>query len=335
MPEARHPSRAAAVWTPVAIAIAVAAAHLVMLPSYGASWDEPLHHSWGEAFHAYWRTGDFNFLREMPGGGMYYGPLFFTASWMLSEWASRTFGMPVYEAAHVANIAVFAASAGALFALARAWLGARVAWISVLLFVLFPLLVAHAQYNPKDIPLLALSIPAMYFGARAIEAPSWTRVAAAGLTFGVCFGAKVSAVVLLAILGVVWVVLRALHDGRIRPAAGARGVLADLRFVPAFAGAAVLGALLAWPSLLRHPELLLGGIGMFLQPFWPGHVLYLGTQYAAADLPWHYIPMQFVLGVPLVTLACLLGGAAIAVRRARRGDAPLAPVALLAWLVVP
>lgn len=298
-----------------------------MLPVYGASWDEPLHRDWGERFLTYLRTLDDEYLYSMPGSGMYYGPTLFSLSTLLSRWLESTFGMLPYEAAHVFNIGIFAITSGGLFAVVRSWYGERLAWLSMLFFLLFPLFVAHAQYNPKDVPLMACALPLMFFGARAIEHTTWRSVAVAGFWFGIAFGIKVSAIVLPAVLAVIYLLSARPLLARLR---------SDARTVPAFVGSAIVGAVLTWPSLLTHPEFAIGALKLFLSPFWPGHVLYLGQSYLGADLPWHYIPMQFLLGVPFVTLACALAGIAGAISAWRR-RAPHAPrdIAVLCWLFVP
>lgn len=312
---------------PLLVAVAVFVGHVTMLHVYGASWDEPLHRDWGQRFLAYLQTLDDEFLTSMPGSGMYYGPTLYALNWIVSSWLESSFGLMPYEAAHVFNICIFAIASGTLFAVARSWFGARVAATSVLFFVLFPLLVAHAQYNPKDVPLMAATLPMMYFGVRLINDASWRTIAATGFWFGVAFGIKVSAVVMLMVLAILYLIA-------VRPL-GAR-LRADVRLLPAFIGAAIGGAILTWPSLFTHPEYAIGALKLFLSPFWPGRVLYMGQVYLAAELPWHYIPMQFLLGVPLVTIAFACIGIGVALIAWRRRIAYAVPsLALFCWLVVP
>ncbi len=317
-----------------------------MLKSYGASWDEPLHRDWGQLFAQYWQTGDYEFLTRMAGSGMFYGPLYFALNVGVTDWLVDSLHLPLYEAAHVLNVALFALSAGVLFAVARSWFGRRIAALAALLFVLFPLLVAHAQYNPKDIPLLLLVMPAMFFGQRAIDhpvlrdngaidAPSWRNAALAGLFLGLGFGVKVSAVVFGVVLGTAWAARAALRVPLVGLRSVALAARRELLLLPAVFGSALGAAVIAWPSLIRHPGLLVGGIKLFLTPFWPGHVLYLGENSLGAELPWHYIPMQFVLAVPLATLLCTVVGVSLTVRRTRRAANVTTMLVLLTWLLLP
>lgn len=326
----REPERASVTraWLlPLLVAIAVFVGHVSMLHAYGASWDEPLHRDWGQRFLAYLQTLDDEYLTSMPGSGMYYGPTLYALNWLVSGWLESSIGLMPYEAAHVFNISIFSIASGTLFAVARSWFGTRIAATSVLFFVLFPLLVAHAQYNPKDVPLMAASLPMMFYGVRLMKDSSWRMVAATGFWFGVAFGIKVSAVVMLVVLAMLYLL-------SVRPLAVR--MRADVRTLPAFVGGAVGGALLTWPSLLTHPEYAIGALKLFLSPFWPGHVMYLGQDYLAAELPWHYIPMQFLLGVPLVTLLSACVGIAVsAVAWRRRTTHGVQCLALVCWLVVP
>ena len=341
---AAEPTARRSITAPLVLGVVVLLAHALMLPQFGASWDEPLHRSWGELFAQYLTTGNFDFLSGMAGSGMYYGPTLFTLNWLLSGWMVASFGMPMYEAVHVLNIAIFALSASALYSIARSWFGTRVAVASSLFFVAFPLLVAHAQYNPKDIPLMLCALPVMYYGAALIDRPSRRHALATGLSVGLAFGIKVTALVLVGALALAWLYARlngSLASASKWPSTAAR-MRGDLRFVPFVALGTIVGAVVAWPSLVLHPELAAGAIRLFLSPFWPGKVLYFGTVYAAAELPWHYIAAQFVLAMPLITLLCALFGVgtSLLARRARESDGgtrpvPTPPMILLLWIAIP
>ncbi|HRH94079.1 MAG TPA: hypothetical protein PKV72_06140, partial [Candidatus Peribacteria bacterium] len=66
---------------PVAIVLAVFAIQLKTMDAYGATWDEPLHRNRAKQFVLYWQTHDQQYLTNMPGKGMYYGPGYFVANY--------------------------------------------------------------------------------------------------------------------------------------------------------------------------------------------------------------------------------------------------------------
>lgn len=306
-----------------------------MLPQFGASWDEPLHRNWGQLFWLFWRTDNNTFLESMPGFGMYYGSLYYFAGWVISEFLVRSYSLPLYQASHVLNLVTFALSAGFLFAVVRAWFTMRVAWLTLLLFLLFPPLIAHAHYNPKDIPLMLMTLPAVWAALRAIEKPSLKSVGLAGITFGLCFVTKVSSVLLLPIFFVAYLVhlLLSAHPLRLPPVLRMLGRHSLL--IPVFFVAALAAIFVAWPTLWKRPDLLLGALGLFTGDYWPGQVLYMGTEYGGAALPWHYIPFQFVLAVPLLTLVCALTGIVLSIRCLWKRDDIAKRAMLLSWFFIP
>ncbi len=324
------------IWiAPVAITLAVLVAQLGTMDAYGATWDEPLHRNWAKQFLLYWQTHDQQYLEQMPGKGMYYGPAYFVANFALAQFASHTLGVPFTPSNHLLNVIVTSFAAGLFFAFVRSALGKRVAWFATGFAVLYPHLIAHAQYNPKDIPVLVASLCMFAALHRAIQTRAKRWVIATGLLLGISLAAKLSAIALLPILFVVAVVVIA-QSVRAAPARWAEVIRRDGILLLLCMLFAAVGLFVAWPTLWFQPLLLKDSLHVFLfESFWPGRVLYFGVEYGGADLPWHYMPMQFFLATPLLTLGCFLVGSALAVRRCLFSKRWQIYLIVLAWFFVP
>ncbi|HRH94220.1 MAG TPA: glycosyltransferase family 39 protein, partial [Candidatus Peribacteria bacterium] len=236
---------------------------------------------------------------------------------------------------HLLDVIVTSLAAGVFFAFARSALGNRIAWLATLFLAGYPQLIGHAQYNPKDVPVLVASL-CMFAALHKLlvsRAKRWAVLA--GFLFGVSLAAKLSAVALLpallVILGIAFMKsLRAAPDRR-GDVAKRDGILLALCVV-----FTAIGTFAAWPTLWFQPLLIIDSLHVFLlESFWPGKVLYFGTEYAGADLPWHYIPVMFFIATPVLTLLCFAAGSVSATRRAIRSDRWQIYVIALAWFFVP
>jgi Dolichyl-phosphate-mannose-protein mannosyltransferase len=316
---------------PLCVSALVVIGHLSLIGRFGASWDEPLHRSWGQLFLLYWHTGDLRFVEEMPGYGAFYGPLFHVLNFRISEFLYKTWHVPFVAANHVLIILTFCLCCGLLFAVARAMFSRRIAWISVLLFVLLPQLMAHAQYNPKDIPLMTTCTLTLLAGYTFFKRRTPVSAIVAGVCFGAALAIKLSAIMilpalLLAYLSTLWTSA----DRRTSASLIKDLWMTGLIFVSAF-----ISLYAFWPSLWSDISLLPRGFDTFIHAYWPGQVLYFGTEYGGEQLPWHYIPLSLLITLPIPTMAFFFAGICAGIRRIRRRDHVLEYVLLLCWILFP
>lgn len=304
---------------------------LCQLPAYGASWDEPLHAAWGRLYLLYRSVGSREYLEMMPGNGIYYSPIFYVFSVLLSG-VFLPMGWPLYQAAHVANLLAAACGLAATFGIGCALSGrVRTGMFAALFLVGFPQFLAHAHYNPKDIPLLAAVAVSMYVMLQAYQRNNRSRLILSAALFGVSFALKINAMLVLpaVILSYVswlrqrWVATSWTWHDMFRE---------QFFLIPLLITAFVLGVVLAWPSAWGDLMLLPRSIRFFLtESFWPGTELYFGTLYTGPDLPWHYIPGTLFLSTPVVMVLMVCVGVGHVLRSLGR---PLA-VMLLMWLGIP
>ena len=328
-----HRARQAAI-----IAGAFAIVQLTQLNDYGATWDEPLHHLWGVQFLRFWDTGDRGLIEQMPGLGAYYGHLYYALNVIATDWAVDALALTPVAASHLLNVLVASAAPGLLFLLASEGFGARAGWFAAGFLILFPSFLAHAHYNPSDIPLVTCAVLVMCRVRRALtEDPGATvrredkDAAVAGAAIGLAIAVKISAILLLPAI--------ALAYGAFLFQASTRQAIAwprEARRVGVATAAAVVSVFLFWPSLWGDPGLLWRAVEVFrTHEFFTGTMLYLGARYGGAELPWHYTLFSLIMETPVLTLIAFGAGAAAAFHAidARRNVLPF--VLAAAWFAVP
>lgn len=279
-----------------------------LLSSYGISWDEPLHRTWAQMILA----GQ----TELPGHGIEYGPLYYLLNYGAGEFLVML-GLPTIPAIHALTVATAAAGLLCTFLLARRFFGEAAAWWSLLFLAFYPPLIAHAHYNPKDIPLLAAGTCSMLAAAWARETRTFAAWAVAGACIGLALALKFTALLLLPAAAAL--LLPPLYRERRWSLALAAGV------------SALVTLILAWPTAWTEPLRIIQALRFFAAgDFWSGSVLYLGSVEPARALPWHYVPVHLFLSLPLLTMFAIFLGLFFLLRRKNAATA-----ALLLWILVP
>ncbi len=305
---------------------------LWVISQYGVTWDEPLHRNWGKLFVYYWKTGNRQALELMPGNGVNYGPLFFTLNYLLSEWVYSHEWMRFVAANHLLTLITASCAVGLVFVLGRMIGGTRTGLIAAVALALFPQFLAHAQYNPKDIPLMTtvvLTSTVFYAGLR--KGCSSLLLLSAFL-MGMSIAAKVNALLMAPVYGCVYL-LWLTADQASRPL---RSVAQQLRLLLGAVFLLCVGTLLFWPSAWGDPLLIVRAVSFFVgHVFWSGKVLYFGTEYGGAALPWHYIPFEFFGAAPAVFLGGFIIGACVAVRSIFGKVLPIGHIFLILWITFP
>jgi len=301
---------------------------ILTLDAYGASWDEPLHRTWGEANWAYLRTGDVKLVTGLPGEGDHYGPFFYLLGYGVSRIMYDMAGMDFTAANHVLTLVTASIGVACTFLLAERLASRRAAIAATTLLILLPSFRAHSQYNPKDIPLLTVVTTTLLFATMAYRSRRAVHAAIAGGFLGLAVAMKPTALVVVPIL------IAALSVDLVPSRRSA--FRASVRLTLIAAGASAVSLFLSWPILWRQPTRLLEALAYFARGnFWSGDVLYFGKMTPATALPWHYIPVMLILTLPLATLPLAgLGGVSL-LQRAREPEMRFPAALLLLWAILP
>ncbi len=315
--------------TAVALGAFFFAVQLFFIHEYGVSWDEPLHRNWGKIFYLFLRTGDRHLLELMPGHGIHYGPVYYFVNYLLSEALLSMQLLSFVAANHLLNLLTASIAVGFVYAFARSVGTKRVAFLSGLFFIFFPPFIAHAHYNPKDIPLMTALLITSFVFLHALRASSRRLLFFAGFLFGCSIALKVSALLMFPAFTCTYFLW--LYSQRTR---------LNFRrefFTIVFGFLAVLaGSILAWPSAWGDLLLIPRSILFFTQDFWPGKVLFFGREYGGAALPWYYIPFEYLSSMPILMMLSFVAGVVLCLRRLlAREFLPLHFTFLLFWVLFP
>ncbi|MBP7114309.1 MAG: glycosyltransferase family 39 protein [Candidatus Peribacteraceae bacterium] len=322
------------VWVgPVLFALVYLAIQLTQISAYGVTWDEPLHRNWGKIFALFWKTGDRSLLDLMPGHGIDYSPIYFYLNFLVSEFLYSRGSLGFVEANHVLTVVVSAVAVGFTYQLGQMVGGKRVGLCAACFLVLFPPFIAHAHYNPKDIPLLvAVLLTAVVF-VIAIRRNSGKFFVMSGFLFGLSVALKINALLMGPVFGftyVAWLV------SRTRSSSFVAVLRKEVPIIAVTVIACVLSIYLFWPSAWGDWSLIPSAIAFFLGPnFWPGKVLFFGTEYTGVDLPFYYIPFEVAVAMPLLMLIASVVGVFVMARTLSRSEKWKEYLFLLLWIGFP
>lgn len=317
---------------PVCIGLVYFLLQLTQISQYGVSWDEPLHRNWGKLFLHFWNTGDRLALELMPGHGIEYGPIFYVVNYLFSEWAYNAGFLTFVEANHILTLFTASVVVALTYVLGRMMGGWKIGLGSVLFLVLFPQFLAHSHYNPKDIPLMAAVLCTCIFFLAALRKASIASFVLAGFSMGVAIALKISALIMAPVFLLVYLLWLSTDVRSVSLRSFQRqALLVSLTVVTVLVATYVF-----WPSAWGDIGIIVHSVQFFLSSnFWPGQVLYFGTQYGGADLPWHYIPFSFFGATPFLTLLAFCTGLFVLMCSMFKNKERTEYAFLLLWIALP
>jgi hypothetical protein len=242
--------------------------------------------------------------------------LFPLLSLLASRFLQSSLGLPNLPAAHLPLLLFASLGLWHLALLARLLFTERVAIYSLLLLAFFPPFIAHAQYNPKDTPVMAAVVIALYHCCRAAGSGRWQQAAGTGLLSAFAICTKLDGLFILPVFGLA---LFARKDWR------------RFRLGP-YLLALCAGTFVLWPLLWTEPLQPWRALQHFSTSFHVYPELFLGKATQPQDLPWFYSPLYLFFATPAVTAILACAGLLALLRR--RGDRFAAALVLL-WLTIP
>ena len=204
---------------------------------------------------------------------------------------------------------------GGLFAylLARRLSGGKtLALLAMLIFLLHPRLHAHAFFNSKDIPFLALFMIALFLAHRAFKRDNVTAFVLLGATVGALMNLRIMGIVLLAAVPS----MRAIDFAFASNGTERKRILLA---TGSFTLASALAAFISMPYFWSDPT---GRAGDWwaissAHPSIPAE-LFRGTIYPSVEFPAEYLPVWFsITAPPFALLLGAIGAAAVVVNGAR------------------
>ena len=306
---------------------------LSQLSAYGVSWDEPLHRNWGKIFTLFWRSGDRRLLELMPGHGKYYGPLFFYLNFITSEYFYGNGYLSFVASNHVLTVVVSSAIVAVTFFLARSFGRLKVAFFALIFLLLYPPFLAHAHYNPKDIPLTAAVLVTAAVFLEGIRRNDSVFFFVSAILFGFAVAVKVNALLMAPVFGITYL---AWLGQSMRASAWHTVLRKQISVLIVSTLLCGLGLYIFWPSAWGDWHLIKESIVFFTgEDFWPGKVLFFGVEYSGKDLPWFYIPFEYATSLPLLSLISFIVGFYVFIRAIVRSERRIEHLFFVLWVVFP
>ena len=259
---------------------------------YGISWDEPIsRYNNGILNINFINTGDYEPI--ITGAEKYHGPIFEIFLVGLERMFELTDSQDIYFMRHLVTFFVFALSVLFFYLLCIKHLKSRwLATLGAIFLVLSPRIFAESFYNYKDLVFMSFFVINIFTSLLFLERRSFTTAV---------FHALISAIVIdIRILGIIipcFTLLIFFIEFIRFPKHRKKIVIINTIFL-LFLVALII---LFWPVLWRNPidNFFLALSEMSKYP-WDGNILYLGENYSAANLPWHYIPVWILISTPLL-----------------------------------
>jgi hypothetical protein len=298
---------------------------LVLSRDFGVSWDEKTHQLYGERVYRFLTQGlDDDWFRPGGASGLFiylHGGLFDTVCVAVQKLVKgNTFVTRHYVNAVFGWLGVFYAGR-----LGRLLAGAGTGLLAMVLLVLSPRYFGDSMNNPKDVPLAALLIAALYYLMQLEPRYPYLRLRVAvplAISIALAVNVRSGGLVFLAYLALALAALTiATRSFAPRQLAG------TLARYAAVAVAVLLAGTIFWPwAQLRPLTRPFTGLRRLSHFEWPSPVLFAGRDIPANALPWDYVPRWLLIATPpVVTLGALLW-LVLALRR--RGAGATNPLSL-------
>ena len=288
-----------------------------ILDDYGVSIDE---NKQREIAETNWRyiAGEGEPRFELPHN-RYYGVAFELPVLLAEKAMGLDDRRHIHLLRHAASHLLFLAGALCCGLLARRMTGSTAAaFLAFALFVLQPRIYAHAFFNSKDVPALALFAVCLYLAHRAFRRGGPGAFLLCGAAAAILTDLRIPAgLVLAAAVAGLLVLDRTLASG---PAARRRVLASLAAFAAGWAGVLYAVSPYMWAD---GPAALIDAVETLADHPNPASVLFQGRVLLPWSLPAHYFPVWFAVSTPPILLALGLAGFVLVLRRglARPGAA--------------
>lgn len=286
------------------LALALLAAMLIISRDAGISGDEEVHYKQSEMVYNYFKTwgADQSALDTPKTHLKYYGQAFDNLVTIFIHW----FGIEdIYTFRHL-MCSISGWLAIVITALFAAWLsGYGAAIIVLLLFIVSPVFLGHAQNNLKDIPFALGYISSIYFSLRLIFAdnrPTVLHITLLILSIALSVGIRAGGFLVIFYLGF-FIVLKWAYDWFFKNALTREQLRQHIKLFLITAVSGYLIGLILWPFALHNP---------IVNP-WKSYVVMTHFPTTVRQIfegrfdwsdfhPWYYLPKYMGLTISTVIM---------------------------------
>ena len=269
---------------------------------YGLSWDENRNHENGKKSFNYVFKGDRSLLTY---SDRYYGVAFELPLFMIEKILKLETSRQVFLMRHLATFLIFFLGVVFFYRLNkdhfRSW---KIGLLGSLLLILSPRLFAESFYNSKDLVFLSFFIISIYTLIQFLEKTSLFRAAVHALVCALMIDVRVLGILVPGLTLFFFVAAKIFTDR-----SPARTLKKEIPALFLFLALTICLMILFWPILWNDP------VAQFIRAWrkmsrypWSRAVLYMGRYLSPESLPWHYIPVWFVITTPLLYTASFAAG---------------------------
>jgi hypothetical protein len=292
---------------------------LATFRDYAISNDEEVQHRYGELIVAYYASGFVDKTLFDYKNLYLYGGLFDIIAVLLA----KILPFDPYSIRHVLCALTGVGGIAATWAAARLIGGARAGALAAVTLALCGVWYGGMFNHTKDIPFAAAMMAGTYFLCRAMRnlpRPHWGDLLGFGLMLGAALGLRAMGMLLI---GYVFVAVALQIPQQAKNGAGEAvrfAIRSVLWFIPAFA-LAYLIMIAAWPWAALDLLNPVRAVFAFAHFHYAIRTIVLDQVYEMADVPRWYVPIYFLIKLPIVIFIGALVAAWFAARRVLSNDA--------------
>lgn len=272
--------------------------NILTMGKYGLTWDEPAQQYIGSTYK--------NFLKNkidkiiFPRKDLaYYGPFFE----IVNQYSAAILQKINIDAVTSFHFLILVSSIFGLiffFKLVSKIFNQEIALYSSSFLMFLPRFVAHSQYNSKDIPLFLFSFALFYFLYKTfIENDKYSWIFAS-FFLGAGFSIRPDIILAIPIFFIPYTIKNILDKKLF--------LKIDFIKITKIFVLSIFVVFICWPLTAQNPKLIYKALSYFQNHSWNNNVLYLGNEYLAKDLPWHYSLIYILATLPLILIFFSING---------------------------
>jgi hypothetical protein len=258
---------------------------------YGLAWDEDVSYLTGLANYNYAFHNDTS-LYSFPAKD--YGSSFEFPATIIIKALGLDDMRDIYLARRILTYLLFVIACACMFLLADMLYHDKLAAAAAFLMLwLHPQVFSHAFFNSKDVPFLSFLVITLFLLFKATQKKEWWWFCLAGAAAGLLTGTRMPGVIYVA-LCVGWIFSEGI---------AARKMGKGLLWAALFCVCSVVTLYVTWPNLWNAPvENFMHAFSSMSKFRWDLSVLLIDEYFLTSNLPWYYIPVWFVITMPLLFL---------------------------------
>ncbi|MBI2410424.1 MAG: glycosyltransferase family 39 protein [Candidatus Kerfeldbacteria bacterium] len=282
--------------------------NVVTLKQYGMTYDERNYAMIGQMNVEYFHTLDRSQIHPLDDLMIYYGPAYHIVQQVFGLFAQAVFHLGYIDATHLFLVCTSTAMLLVVFFFARSLFRPSVGLCTVVLLMLFPHFIAHAHYNPKDLPEAEMVTISLYLFYRLYSTKRYVYAILAGAVYGFGLATVVSILLAVPIFVASYLSFLVFQERIYQRKDWRVYLLKDVLLFFVFAIVLMFTMVLSWPLLWSDPHIFVESIRLFRHHSWNGQVLYFGQTYLGSEIPWHYVLLSLFMATPLLPFCFFIVG---------------------------